>query len=402
MKNRSVLSKRVSNLKPSSVMALSARAQELRKQGQDVISLSLGEPTWDTPESICSAGIEAIKKGYTKYTPASGSQKLKEAISANTKKWLDLEVNPSQITVSIGAKFILFSAIQALCDPGDEVLIPTPYWVSYPSMVELAGAVLVPIPCVLEENFKLKPETLKKHITEKSKVLILNSPNNPSGAVFSLSEWEALAKVLRQYPQLYVLSDDIYNHLYFSGPMAPHLLQVAPDLKDRVLAINAVSKNYSMPGWRLGWAVGNSEVIGAMSKFQSQSVSCASSISQEATAYALMNCDKELEKTRKDLIDIKNLALKSFKQINHLEVFPPEGAFYLWVGVKKLYNSSWKKGVINSSADFVEALFQEKSVLCVPGEEFYYPNYVRIHFAVSKERLLTAVSRIKDFVSSLS
>ena len=402
MKNGSVLSKRVINLKPSAVMALSARAQKLKEQGVDVISLSLGEPTWDTPERICSAGIQAIKKGYTKYTPASGSQKLKEAVAANTKKWLNLDVSPSQVTVSIGAKFILFSAIQTLCDPEDEVLVPTPYWVSYPAMVELAGAHLVPIPSLPEENFKLKPEILKKYITEKSKVLILNSPNNPSGAVFSRLEWEALAKVLREYPQLYVLSDDIYNHLYFSGPIAPHLLQVAPDLKDRVLAINAVSKNYSMPGWRLGWAVGHKDIISSMSKFQSQSVSCASSISQEATAYALMECDKELEETRKDLTNIKDLALKSFNAIDSLEVFPPEGAFYLWVGVKKLYGSSWKGGTINSSADFVEALFQEKSVLCVPGEEFHYPDYVRIHFAVSEERLLTACTRIKDFVSSLS
>ena len=397
-----MLSKRVQKLTPSAVMALGARAQKLKNQGVDVISLSLGEPTWDTPESICSAGIQAIKEGYTKYTPASGSQKLKEAIATNTKKWLGLTVTPSQITVSIGAKFILFSAVQSLCDPEDEVLIPTPYWVSYPSMVELAQAHLVSIPTRVEENFKLKPETLKKYITKKSKVLILNSPNNPSGAVFSANEWKSLAEVLMEHPQLYILSDDIYNHLYFLDPIAPHLLQVCPDLKDRVLSINAVSKNYSMPGWRVGWAVGNEEIIGAMSKFQSQSVSCASSISQEASAYALVQCDKELEETRQSLIKIKDIALKSFQQIPELNVFPPEGAFYLWVGVEKLYGSSWQKGTIRSSADFVEALFQEKSVLCVPGEEFNYPGYVRIHFAVDENRLTSACSRIRDFISYLS
>ena len=323
MKDKSLLSKRVSRLKPSAVMALSARAQKLKQSGGDVISLSLGEPTWETPAPICSAGVQAIQEGDTKYTPAGGSQKLKTAICDSTKKWLNWDVNPSQVTVSIGAKFILFSAIQSLCDPGDEVLIPTPYWVSYPSMVELAQARLVPIASLPEENFKLQPEALEKHITQKSKVLILNSPNNPSGAVFSSSEWEALAEVLRRHPRLCILSDDIYNHLYFSGPMAPHILQIAPDLKDRVLAINAVSKNYSMPGWRVGWAVGHADIISAMSKFQSQSVSCASSISQSAAAHALMECDKELEKTRKDLTHIKDMALESFQKIDSLEIFPP-------------------------------------------------------------------------------
>ena len=397
-----MISKRVYNLKPSAVMALGARAQKLKEQGVDVISLALGEPTWDTPSSICSAGIQAIKSGNTKYTPAGGSPEIKSAIISNTKKWLGLDVEPSQITVSIGAKFILFSAIQSLCDPEDEVLVPTPYWVSYPSMVDLAQARLVPIPTRVEEDFKLQPENLRKYITNKSKVLILNSPNNPSGTVFSMSEWESLAKVLMEYPQLYILSDDIYNHLYFSGPMAPHLLQACPDLKDRVLAINAVSKNYSMPGWRIGWAVGNKKIITAMSKLQSQSVSCASSISQAASAYALIKCDSELEETRQNLIKIKDIALSSFKDIEALDVFPPQGAFYLWVGVQKLYNSSWSKGTIRSSVDFVEALFQEKSVLCVPGEEFNFPNYVRIHFAIDKHILSSACNRIKDFISSLS
>ena len=383
-------------------MALGARANKLKEQGVDVISLSLGEPTWQTPEAICAAGIQAIKEGYTKYTPAGGSQKLKQAIISYTKKWLGLTITPSQVTASIGAKFILFSAIQSLCDPDEEVLIPTPYWVSYPSIVELAQARTVPIPTSSEDGFKLKPNTLKKYITEKSKILLLNSPNNPSGAVLNTFDLEALSKVLMEHPQIYILSDDIYNHLYFSGPMAPHILQVCPDLKERVLSINAASKNYSMPGWRIGWAVGNEKIIGAMSKFQSQSVSCASSISQEAVAYALVQCDKELKEARHNLIKIKKMALDLFQQIKGLEVFPPEGAFYLWVNVKKLYSSSWKKGTIHSSADFVEALFQEKAVLCVPGEEFNYPGYVRIHFAVDEKTLLSACDRIKSFISSLS
>jgi len=397
-----MLSKRALNLKPSAVMALGARAKKLKEQGKDVISLTLGEPTWNTPEAICKAGIKAINDGVTKYTPASGTNTLKEAIIRDTKKNLGIDVTLSQVTVSIGSKFILYSALQSLCDPGHEVLIPTPYWVSYPAMVELAGASLVPLPTTKEDNFKLTSKILEKHITEKSKILILTSPNNPSGAVFSTDELKALANTLLKYPKIYVLTDDIYNHLCFFKDPAPHLLHVCPELKQRVLAINAVSKNYSMPGWRVGWAVGHEQIIGAMSRLQSQSVSCASSISQEASAYALDHCDKELTEMRQGLMETKTLALKLFQKIDKLDVFPPEGAFYLWVGVKKLYNHSWHNGVIKSSADFVEALFQEKSVLCVPGEEFNYPGYVRIHFAVKDKTLISASSRINEFVSSLT
>ena len=387
-------------------MALAAKAGKLKAQGVDVISLSVGEPTWDTPKSIRQAGIKAIETGQTKYTPAAGSLQLKEAIVKNTKKWLGLTVKPSQVTCSIGAKFILFSAIQSLCDPGDEVIISAPYWVSYPSMVELAEAKLVVINTRAEEKFKLQPKDLKKNLTQKSKLLILNSPNNPTGAVFSESELKALAEVIRKYPNLYVLSDDIYNHLSFEEEMAPHILKVCPDLKDRVLIINSVSKNYSMPGWRLGWAVGKEEIIKAMSKFQSQSVSCASSISQAAAAYALTECTRELEESRQNLIRMRESALKMFGSISELEVWAPKGAFYLWIGVKKLYGSSTVSGgrdlIIESSADFVEALFQEKSIVCVPGEEFGYPGYIRIHFAVTEKKLQEACTRIQEFINSLS
>ena len=396
-----MLSKRLKKLKPSATIALGAKAKELKAQGVDVISLTLGEPTWGTPKGISKAGIKAIKQGVTKYTPASGSQELKEAIVENTKKRLRLSVTPAQVTVSIGAKYILFSALQSLCDPEDEVLAPAPYWVSYPSMAELAQAQFKALPTQKEQGFKLKPDVLEKHITEKSKVLILNSPNNPTGSVLTESELKALAEVLKKHPNLYVLSDDIYNHLYFKSFQAPHLLQVCPELKDRVIAVNAVSKNYSMTGWRLGWAVGNKEIISAMSRFQSQSVSCASSISQFASIYALTQGDKELEKMQKNLIELKNQALPLFQSIKGLEVFPPEGAFYFWVGVKKLYGSSYKGKPLNSSADFVNFLLKEKSVLCVPGEEFGYPGYVRMNFALDKNKLQSASNRIKDFVSSL-
>lgn len=398
-----MLSDRALRMKPSAVMALGAKAKEKQAQGACVVSLALGEPTWPTPASICSAGIKAIQAGDTKYTPASGSLSLKNSICAYTKKWLKQEVSPSEVTVSIGAKFILFSAIQSLCNEGDEVLVPTPYWVSYPAMVELAKGKLVPLPTERDQNFKLQPEVLKRHLSSRSRILVLNSPNNPSGYVFSAEELEKLAEVLKSHPRLFVLSDDIYNHLYFSGKMAPHLLQVCPELKDRVLCVNAVSKNYSMPGWRVGWAVGNKTLIGAMSNFQSQAVSCACSISQTAAAFALSHCDRELEQTRKHLIKTKDMALKHFQTIEKLKVFPPAGAFYLWVDVRGVFGLKTSQNQkITSSVQFVEKLFESQSVLCVPGEAFGYPGYIRIHFAVSEEILISACEKIKAFISSLS
>ena len=396
-----MLSQRAKKLVPSAVMVLGAKAQELKKQGKDVISLTLGEPSWDTPSAIKSAGIKAIKDGHTKYTPAGGSAELKSAIAEYTKKWLGLNTEPSQITASIGAKFILFSALQSLCDPEDEVLVPKPYWVSYPAQVELAGAKLVPLPTTPDHNFKLQPKTLSQHITKKSKVLILNSPNNPTGAVYSQKELKAIAEILIKHPQITILSDDIYNHLYFEGDMAPHILQVCPELKHRTLCINAVSKNYAMTGWRLGWAVGNVALISAMSRFQSQSVSCACSISQMATAFALLNCDKEVKTARDQLIVAKQRATKLFQQIKGLNPTEPEGTFYMWINMQTLFGTSYKGQKIKSSADFAEYLLQAKALLLVPGEAFDYPGYVRIHFAVEKQTLNLAASKIKDFIADL-
>ena len=382
-------------------MALSAKTEALKKKGVDVISLSIGQPTWPTPPSIALAGKQAIDKGETKYTPASGSTALKESICTYTKKQLGLNVSPAEVTVSIGAKFVVFSALQALCDPGDEVLAPAPYWVSYPAMAELASAEFKPIPTRLSEGFKLGPEDLDKHISKKSKLLILNSPNNPTGAVFSLSELKALGEVLRAHPHIYILSDDIYNELSFSQAVAPHLLMACPDLQDRTLAVNAVSKNYSMPGWRLGWAVGPQNIISAMSKFQGQSVSCASSISQSAAVFALLHGQKETGKAREFLVKMRALALKEFQSIEGLNVFEPEGAFYLWLGVDKFFGRSCNKQKILSSLDFAESLLSAQAVACVPGEAFGCPGFIRIHFAVSEPVLLQAGRRIKDFTSAL-
>ncbi len=396
-----MLSKRLLNIPPSPVMALAEKAKILKSEGKDVISLSIGEPSWATPSSICSAGIRAIREGHTRYTPPGGSPELKKSIVSYTKKHLNMDIDISQVTVSIGAKFILFSALQALCDPGDEVLVPTPYWVSYPAMVELASAKLIPIQTTPEDHFKIRPDQLEKHITHRSKIFILNSPNNPTGSVLTTEELKALGQVLRKHPQIVVLSDDIYNHLYFLNPVAPHLLEVCPDLKDRVLCINAVSKNYSMTGWRVGWAVGPKDVIQAMSRFQSQSVSCASSISQEAARWALDHCDKEVEQMRQKLIKARDSALELFQNLDGLNVFSPDGTFYMWLGVQSLLSKQYKQSIISSSADFAQCLLESQSVLCVPGEAFGCPGYMRIHFAIDASQMIQASERIQHFISQL-
>ncbi len=396
-----MVSQYLSKLKSSPVMALATRAQELKKQGVDVVSLSIGEPAWQTPESICSAGKKAIALGHTKYTPASGTLELRQSIVDYTQKTLKLDVGLSQVTVSIGAKFILFSALQALCDPEDEVLVPAPYWVSYPAMAQLVGARFVPIPLSKKDGFCLTPQVLERFITPRSKVLILNSPNNPTGFVFSKEQLKVLGDFLKTKPHLFILSDDIYNDMCFSGSIAPHLRALCPDLADRVLCVNSVSKNYSMTGWRVGWAVGKENIIQAMSRFQSQTVSCASSISQFATTWALKHGDKEVENLRKSLITTYKDVLKKWQNIKGLKVFPPKGAFYLWIGVQDLLNRSYKGQKISSSAVFAEKLLQAESVLCVPGEAFGCSGYVRINFTVTKQLMDKALFRIKRFISHL-
>ncbi|MCB0384963.1 MAG: pyridoxal phosphate-dependent aminotransferase, partial [Bdellovibrionales bacterium] len=272
-----MLADRVASLKPSPTLALAAKAKELKKQGHDVYSLTVGEPDWDTFEQIKAAGIEAIKSGQTKYAPANGLPELREAICEQTILDLGHHYDADQVTVSAGAKFVLYSALQSLINPGDEVIIPSPYWVSYPTMVELAGGLPVIAACGPETGFKLTANALERTITPKTKMIILNSPSNPTGSVYSMEEWKQIGDVLKKHKQVIVLSDDIYNRLVFdSSDVAPHILQATPDLADRTVVINGVSKTYSMTGWRLGWAVGPKDVIKAMTNLQSQSVSCAS------------------------------------------------------------------------------------------------------------------------------
>ncbi len=388
------LSVRGKSLKPSPTLALVSKAKELQSQGHDVISLSVGEPDWDTISCAKEAGKSAIDRGFTKYTAAEGMLELRAAIAKQTSADFGIEYQPQQVSVAAGAKFSLFSALQVVLNPGDEVIMAGPYWVSYPTMVELAGGVPVITDPLPHSGFKMTPSQLESAITKKSRVLLLNSPNNPTGAIYSQSELRSLAEVVRKNRDLLVFSDDIYNRLQFDEKgIAPQLLMCAPDLRDRVVSFNGVSKSYSMTGWRIGWGVGPKEIIQTMGYYQSQAMGAPSSISQAATLAAITEGQAEVERARLLLKERRDIAVEAIQSIPGLKVTPPAGSFYLWVDVTHYQTHSQK------SREISERLLQEKKVATVPGFEFGLEGYLRLSFALKKERMLEAFDRMSSFFS---
>jgi aspartate aminotransferase len=397
-----MISQRAKSLKPSPTLALAAKAKELAAKGNDVISLSVGEPDWDTLECAKQAGIKAIQDGFTKYTPSNGIPELRKAIAAQTNADIGSNYTADDVTVSSGGKFTIFAAIQAVIDPGDEVVIPAPYWVSYPTMVELASGVPKIAVCDESANFKLTPKILSQTLTSKTKLLILNSPSNPTGLMYTRDELAALAQVLRDHPKVLILSDDIYNRLVFSQKLAPHILQVAPELKPRVLVMNGASKTYSMTGWRVGWAMGPQEWVKAMTNYQSQTVSQAASMSQMATLKAIQEGEAELNKSLVELKTRRDRGVELLSKIPGLKVGTPDGAFYLWPDVRAFFGKSYKGQKIANSSDFSAALLEHKMVAVVPGVEFGLEGYLRLSYALKADRMAEAIERIRSFVAELS
>jgi aspartate aminotransferase len=304
--------------------------------------------------------------------------------------------------VTSGAKFAIFAALQALCDPQDEVIIHSPYWVSYPTMAELADARPVLVTCTEETNFKITAELLKKHLTPKSKIFLFCSPSNPTGFVYSAEELKAIADVVRSHPRLMVITDDMYNRLMFDGSnCAPHILQIAPDLRERVVIINGGSKAYSMTGWRIGWAVGPQKIIQAVGDYASQSTGAPSSISQHAALTAITQCEDNIKETNKTLIARMHAALKEFKNIPEFKVFEPQGAFYFWVDVRKALGKSYQGQKIQSSKEFCQILLEKFYVATVPGEEFGNPGYMRLSFAIEPQKMSEAIGRMKQLISEM-
>ena len=392
-----MLSKKILSLKPSPTLALTALAQKLKSEGHDVINLSAGQPDWPTFSNIVEKGVQAIRDGFTKYTPAAGIPELRDTIAQNTQKHLNIDYKLENVTASTGSKFVLFSALQSVLDPGDQVMIPTPYWVSYPEMVSLAGGQPVIVQTRAENQFKLHADDLKKALNEKTKILLLNSPSNPTGESYSKEELLALASVIRKQEQMVVFSDDIYNQLFFEGSgYAPHILEVAPDLKDRVLLLNGVSKTYGMTGWRLGWGVGPAPLIKAMTSFQSQSVSCAVSFCQKATIEALTNTSSHLKETRFRLKTRRDFAYQLFQSVPGMQLNSPSGGLYLWINISSFLHPKR----FTDSRDFCKKLLEVEKVAIVPGIEFGQEGYVRIIFALEQDTLSHAHKRITNFLHS--
>ncbi len=378
-------------------MAVTSKAREMRAAGKDVIGLGAGEPDFDTPDNIKEAAIEAIRKGDTKYTAVDGTPKLKKAIQLKFNRENNLSYEIDQISVGTGGKQVLYNAFMATINKGDEVLIPAPYWVSYPDIILLAGGKPKIVKCNEKNNFKLTPKELKKAISKKTKWIILNSPSNPTGSAYTKDEIIALSKILLKYKKTYILSDDIYEHITYENFKFYTIAQV-DKLKSRTLTMNGVSKSYSMTGWRIGYAAGPKEIIKAMAKIQSQSTSNPTSISQAAAVEAL-NGTQDFIKVRSDSFKKRrDFVVQSLNDIDGISCQKPEGAFYVFPNCKKLLG---KKTKLKTDKDFVEKLLEKAKVAVVQGSAFGLDGYFRISYATSMENLKKAMERIKNFCDSL-
>ena len=394
----SIISDSLKRIKPSPTIAVTQKARELRAAGKDVIGLGAGEPDFDTPDNVKNAAIKAIKSGDTKYTAVDGTPALKKAIIAKFKRENKLSYTADQITVGTGGKQVLYNAFMATLNKGDEVIIPAPFWVSYPDMVLLAGGKPKIVKCTDQEGFKLTPSKLRKVITKKTKWLILNSPSNPTGAGYTKKEIEELAKVLVKNKKVHILSDDIYEHIKYDNFNFYTIAQNSK-LKDRTLTMNGVSKSYAMTGWRIGYAAGPKDIIKAIGKIQSQSTSNPSSISQAAAVEALNGNQGFIQKRSKAFKERRDFVVKSLNNIKGINCLTPNGAFYVFPSCKGLLN---KKTKLKTDTDFVQKLLEKSNVAVVQGSAFGLDGYFRISYATSMQNLKKAMGRIKTFCESLS
>ena len=353
-------------------------------------------------KAIRQAAKKAIDEGYTKYSPSAGREILRKKLSQQASRQFGMPLDSENVFVGNGCKTILFGIFQSLCDPGEEVLLPAPYWLSYPSVIQLSGAKVKTVSTKEENGFKITAQELEQNITEKTKIFLLNSPNNPTSAIYSEEELKSLGEVLSHFPNVTVVCDAIYDRLIFSGKTAPHILSACPELKDRILAVNGASKNYLMTGWRLGWLVGPKEFIKIISSFQSQSMSCANSISQKAFEDAFELCEEDIKSTIRDLKQIRDILTEGLKNISGLKVFPSEGAFFLWVGVKDFLGKKCKGKILNTARDIMEQLLVQKKLLCICGEEFGMPGYLRFSYVDDEKNIKKAIIRLQEFFSELT
>ena len=398
----SIISNNLKKIKPSPTIAVTQKARELKAAGKDVIGLGAGEPDFDTPENIKEAAIKAIKDGDTKYTAVDGTPALKKAIVDKFKRENNLDYDLDQITVGAGGKHVIYNAMMATLNEGDEVIVPAPYWVSYPDMVLLAGGTPIILECNEKQGFKVSPSELEKVITPKTKWIILNSPSNPTGACYSESDIRELSKVLTKHPHVYILSDDIYEHVIYEGFKFFTIAQIN-ELKDRVLTMNGVSKAYSMTGWRIGYAAGPKEIVKAIAKIQSQSTTNPSSISQAAAVEALNGKQDFIKERAKSFQERRDFVVRALNEIDGIECLNPDGAFYVFPSCKGLIGKKDLNGnVLNNDSDFVKSLLENSGVAVVQGSAFGLEGFFRISYATSMENLKKALEKISSFSKSLS
>jgi aspartate aminotransferase len=396
------LAQSLSRIQPSPTIAVTTKARELKAAGRDVIGLGAGEPDFDTPDNIKEAAIAAIRRGETKYTAVEGIAELRDAIAKKFKRENGLDYKPSQTFVSPGGKSVLFNALLATINPGDEVIVPAPYWVSYPDIVLLGGGKPVIVECSLEQGFRLTPEALEKAITPKTKWLIFNQPSNPTGACYTAEQLKGLTDVLMKYPHVWVLTDDMYEHLVYGGFKFRTVAEIEPGLYERTLTMNGVSKAYAMTGWRIGYCAGPEDLIKAMAKLQSQSATNASSISQWAAVEALNGPQDFIPGFQKLFEGRRDLVVSMLNQASGIECPKPEGAFYVYPTIRKLIGKKTEKGkVIATDGDFASELLEAEGVAVVHGAAFGMSPFFRISYATSNQALEEACRRIQRFTGSL-
>ena len=390
----SFFSQRVSRIQPSPTISITAKAKKLKQEGKKIIDFSAGEPDFDTPDNIKNAAIKAIQDGQTKYTPVNGTKELNEAIIKKFKRENDLNFEPDEITVGCGGKQVIFNALLATIEKGDEIIIPSPFWVSYPDIVLLVEGHPIVLDCSLENNFKINPQDLENKITNRTKWIILNSPSNPTGTFYNELELQNLTKILLKHPHVWVMCDDLYEHIIFDNLKFKNILQVDSKLRSRTFIVNGVSKAYAMTGWRLGYGAGPKNLIKEISKIQSQSTTHTSSISQAAAIEALNNSDEFINKNKKIFQERRDLIFSKLKEYSQLQIFLPQGSFYIYVCCNELIGKKKDDGSeIKNDIDLSDYLLDE-GVAVVPGEAFGCSNFFRISFATSNKNIEEGCKKI--------
>ncbi len=395
------LAKRVANIAPSPTLAIDAKAKQMKANGIKVYNFGVGEPDFDTPQHIKEAGIEAINAGMTRYTPVGGTAQLKEAVIEKFKRDNGLEYQPAQIVVSSGAKQSLYNAFQVLVEEGDEVIIPVPYWVSHIEQVKIAGAKPVLVMAFEENGFKITPEQLRQAITPKTKAVLINSPSNPTGAVYSKDELKALGDVILEYPDIIIISDEIYEKLVYDGLEHVSIASLSPQLKERTVVINGVSKAYAMTGWRIGYAAAPLEIAKAMTNLQSHATSNPNSIAQAASVAALNGTQQPVDEMRAEFVKRRDYMYQRLLNIPGISCPKPGGAFYLFPNVSAYFGKSYQGRIINSGTDLADVLLDAVQVAVVPGVAFGDDNFIRFSYATDMQTITEALDRMESLLHEL-